>query len=201
MSNTDASKHAVYAILADSVYWDVREYNAKIGDKHSPNWTPIPDGWIIIHEVSKSGGGISWDSLTSGFTARAYQNTATNEVVIAYAGTLPADIGDLGADIKLPLGLAHTQASEAAIFYHDVKHMVEKSSTPNTTIKFTGHSLGGGLAGLMGILFDKEAIIFDHAPFKSSASLDNPYINGREDLNGLDDYITTIDAIMIALKD
>lgn len=157
MNNTDVSKNAIYAILADSVYWDVcYGENDGILDQANSNWTPVPQGWTIIHEVSKSGGGISWDSLTSGFTDRAYQNTATNEVVIAYAGTLPADIGDLGADIKLPLGLAHTQASEAAIFYHDVKHMVEKSSTSNTTIKFTGHSLGGGLAGMMGILFDKN---------------------------------------------
>lgn len=82
MSNTDVSKNAVYAILADSVYWDVREQYTDNGK--GSNWTPVPSDWKLIHEVSKSGG--SW-SQSNAFTARAYQNG--NEVVIAFAGTNP----------------------------------------------------------------------------------------------------------------
>ncbi len=33
MSNADVSKNATYAILADSVYWDVRERYANPNDK------------------------------------------------------------------------------------------------------------------------------------------------------------------------
>lgn len=53
MSNTDVSKNAIYAILADSVYWDVRERYTDNGDS---NWTPVPQGWQLIHEVNGSGG-------------------------------------------------------------------------------------------------------------------------------------------------
>lgn len=86
MSN-ETSKQAIYAILADSVYWDVRNRNLNPSnplDDSNSNWTPVPSDWKIIHEVSNSGSSIlSADSLTNGFTARAFQKG--NEIVIAFA--------------------------------------------------------------------------------------------------------------------
>ncbi len=41
---------------------------------------------------------------------------------------------------------------------------------PAANITFTGHSLGGGLASLMGIFFNKPAVIFDPAPFAPTAA-------------------------------
>jgi Ca2+-binding RTX toxin-like protein len=38
---------------------------------------------------------------------------------------------------------------------------------------FTGHSLGGGLAALMGAFFNKIAVTFDPAPFRAAATLSN----------------------------
>lgn len=76
MSNTDVSKNAVYAILADSVYWDVRYgENDGIIDQANSNWTPVPTGWELIKEVSGSGDiGRASNPDLAGFTARAYKN-------------------------------------------------------------------------------------------------------------------------------
>lgn len=35
-------------------------------------------------------------------------------------------------------------------------------------MSFTGHSLGGGLAALMAMFFDKQAVTFDPAPFRKT---------------------------------
>lgn len=74
MSTQD--KNAVYAILADSVYWDVRKDNKdNAPDGSKSNWTPVPSGWKLIHEVSGSGKGFL---NSDGFTALAYQNSNFN---------------------------------------------------------------------------------------------------------------------------
>lgn len=40
---------------------------------------------------------------------------------------------------------------------------------PTANITFTGHSLGGGLAAMMGVFFDRHAVVFDAAPFELGA--------------------------------
>ena len=40
---------------------------------------------------------------------------------------------------------------------------------PGSNITFVGHSLGGGLASLMSVYFDRPAVVLDPAPFKLSA--------------------------------
>ena len=89
MSNLTNEQKAMYAILADNVYWDVRKGFTEVGgtdDFTNSNWTPVPDGWTVIDEISGSGveGRVSHPQL-EGFSARAFKNG--NEIVIAYAGT------------------------------------------------------------------------------------------------------------------
>ena len=45
---------------------------------------------------------------------------------------------------------------------------VIKNEYPDAIISFTGHSLGGGLASIMAVFFNKNATVFDLAPFKNS---------------------------------
>lgn len=93
--------------------------------------------------------------------------TNGTEIVISYAGTDFSDFtGDwLEANIPLAFGLSSDQLRQAALYYLQVK-----DANPGATISFTGHSLGGGLAALMGVFFDEKAVTFDQAPFANSAS-------------------------------
>jgi Lipase (class 3) len=98
------------------------------------------------------------------FYAVAY--TWNNHQIISYRGT-DNFLGDVAA--WLGAGAANTaQAQLAAQFYQAVIN--NSSVSPfNTTTEFTGHSLGGGLAGLMGALYGKKAVVIDNMPFLFAA--------------------------------
>lgn len=133
------------------------------------NEIPIAAGWEILDGKNNS---------SSGFLARAYTNTkGSGEIVIAYAGTTSEE-GMKSTDwwkgnIPGATGAAlPAQVLDAAKFYLDIR-----KANPNATITFTGHSLGGGLASLMAVLFNRPAYTFDEAPFERSA--DSSYVVDR----------------------
>ena len=141
-----------YALMAGAAY---------ISTRSEINRFPAPQGWIEIPEFRKS------DPIT-GFESVTFQK-GTN-IVISYAGTNPNDgILPPGPDnttnIGLATGFGATQLLQAAEYYLQVK----AANPTATTITFTGHSLGGGLAALMGVFFGKSAFTFDQAPFANSA--------------------------------
>ena len=152
------------AVLSSATYRDGRK---------EANWTPPAPGAVKLdYVVDKS----------TGFEATAYQYQG--RVVIAYAGTDPSDKHDLAADAILGFGLTQAQMNQAADFYERVK------ANNGANITFTGHSLGGGLAALMGVFFNKEAVTFDPAPFRVAASLSNA--------QALQRYLTTATATRLA---
>lgn len=116
------------------------------------NRFPLPAGWSEIYA--------SHIKLPSGFEATSFADGT--RIVISYAGTGPG-LSDWDANLGLALGLGSGQLREAALYYPEAK-----SANPGATISFTGHSLGGGLAALMGIFFDEQAVTFDQAPFSAS---------------------------------
>jgi hypothetical protein len=133
-----------YAQLAGRVYRRTPE-----------NRTPVPDGWSEL--------GWQQDDGVTGFSAGAYRNGA--EVVIAFAGTNQTLWKDfVVANIPAGGGLSSAQITQATTFVLDTM-----KANPDTSITFTGHSLGGGLASVMAVFFDQEATIFDPAPFELSA--------------------------------
>ncbi len=145
-----------YALLAANSYAVKRDVTS---DK---NTIPIPDGWVKLDDRIND---------ATGFTARAYQNTQTGEIAIAYTGTtfeggsLDKAKDWLAGNITAGSGLTLApQVLDAAKFYLDVAQ-----ANPGATITFTGHSLGGGLASLMAVYFDRPAQVFDEAPFEKSA--------------------------------
>ena len=146
-----------YALMAGRAYETTRD---KI------NWFPVPTGWLEYAHVPNNP---DYPQFTGsdGFEAVSFQNIANpNEIVISFAGTDSKDItGDLAADLALAAGNLSAQLKQAADYYLQVK----ASAPANATITLTGHSLGGGLASLIAVMFGESAFTFDQAPFLNSA--------------------------------
>ena len=150
-----------YALMAGASYISTRPTDS--------NKFPVPNGWI--ENVNKR------QALPSGFEATYFTNGS--EIVISFAGTYdnppnPLTNPDLQADMGLAFGYGSDQLLQAARYYLDVK----ASAPAGTTITLTGHSLGGGLAALVGVFFGVNATTFDQAPFANSAqanSILNPF--------------------------
>jgi hypothetical protein len=90
------------------------------------------------------------DNQFTGFRAHVYHNEATKEVVIAFAGTDPADRRDRKACWDIWRGHLPQQFWNARDLYNQVAvYMVRQGM--HAKISFTGHSLGGALAQYMAI--------------------------------------------------
>ncbi|WP_324779516.1 calcium-binding protein [Thiobacillus sedimenti] len=141
-----------YALMAGASYIDTRL---------PINRFPIPTGWNLVSRNPQDN--------TSGFEAATFGNGTTiatsTEIVISYAGTYEKDLtGDIAADIGLGAGTGSVQLLQAADYYLQVK-----AANPGAQITLTGHSLGGGLAALIGVFFGETAVTFDQAPFAQTA--------------------------------
>ena len=142
-----------YALMAGASY---------ISTRPDINKFPTPSGWTQTkHENPQNGSGFEAVSFING------ANLATStEIVISFAGTGSFGSGDwLHGNIPLALGALPDQLRQAADYYLQVK----ASAPANATISFTGHSLGGGLASLMAVMFGGSATTFDQAPFRNAA--------------------------------
>ena len=136
------------------------------------NQFPVPKGWSGFSHVPNP----SYPT-SSGFEAVAFGNIANpNNIVIAFTGTNPNSLldPDNAANIGLATGYGSEQLTQAAIYYLQVK-----AANPSASITFTGHSLGGGLAALMGVFFGVQAITFDQAPFANSAQDPSIFASGN----------------------
>jgi RTX calcium-binding nonapeptide repeat (4 copies) len=126
----------------------------------------------------------------TGFYAAAY-TLSDGSKVISFRGTdqnLPGVLAGtvFGSDFLNGYGLGvgspgSVQTIQALEFYRSVSNGVD----PRTAdIALTGHSLGGGLAGLIGALYGKSASLFDNMPFQAGVfnafqlSLENYLLNG-----------------------
>lgn len=140
--------------------------------------------------VGNSGLAFDDEDQDVGFYAIAYENTVTNEITISYRGTdqnISWPWETIGSDLwngygvggGFPTGAWWTgQAELAFLFYQDVAD-AQASTTgvdPRTAdISVTGHSLGGGLAGLVGAVYGKQGDLFDNMAFELAAELSYDY--------------------------
>lgn len=107
---------------------------------------------------------------TDGFYAEAWR--VDGKVVVAFRGT---DFnGNRWADFisgNVPLAagsIAASQFRQAIAFVEAVAD--QYSGGDRSSLVFTGHSLGGGLAGLMSVKYGAEAHVFAPAPFMNTAN-------------------------------
>lgn len=148
------------------------------------NRLPIPDGWSKISAP---------DSYVrnpeSGFEVISF--VKGDEIVISFAGT---DFENKTADfaygnVPLAAGVLGQQLKDAADYYLQIKN---DPANAGKTITLTGHSLGGGLAALIAVMFDETAVTFDQAPLNQSAM----FFNSQ---NPIKNEVTTT-AVAIALR-
>ena len=130
------------------------QMSAVVYARTKQNTMVVPDGWTQDRVVV--------DHPVTGFSAGVF--VKGNEVVIGFTGTNEIVKDFLNANIPAALGLASAQVVQAAELVMDAIR-----THPGASISFTGHSLGGGLASVMAVLFDRPATIFDAAPFELSA--------------------------------
>lgn len=132
---------------------DCAQLALRVYDVNPNNRVGLPSGWT---------GDTYPDDPASGFSYGIFENV--NEVVISYTGTNEGV--DWLANAGNGSGLGSDQLKEAALV---AARVIEQYKGSGKTISFTGHSLGGGLASVMAVWFDKQAIVFDEAPFLSAA--------------------------------
>lgn len=129
------------ALLALDVYADPSNADSELHTHNPPvGWTDSLSGFSKPVPVDV------------GFYGQAYQNNSTGEVVIAYRGS--SSLFEAATDgAAIAAGVAITQLLDAYNFYLEV---VASGISPSD-ISFTGHSLGGALAGVMAAYLHKDA--------------------------------------------
>ena len=169
------------------------QFSGIVYAKTQPNRLPIPSGWVEERP---------WQADTLlGFSAGVYKKGS--EIVISYTGTngeFQGALDYLVANGPAGIGTFSLQVMAAINLYLEVR-----DANPGATISFTGHSLGGGLAALMAVFFDKQATTFAPAPFKASAGnvatmglyLAAIATQGKTD-SAFTDYVTNISALYTA---
>ena len=116
-------------------------------------------------------------AVSAGFFAQSY--TLNGQKIIAYRGTddqfrltsLIADIAasDVWNGYTSSVGLPYnTQQRMAAEFFQTVTNTTTTDPSAGNAI-LTGHSLGGGFAGLIGSIYRQNAYLFDNMAFEEAA--------------------------------
>ena len=127
--------------------------------------------------VDHSGTGGGYTPGSSDFYAVTYEiDDNANDLVISYRGTddlFNVDsegniTGDVPSAWGQGLGLWTDQSSDAVLYY---QHTATSAGLGyfGSDIETTGHSLGGGLAGLVSSLYNLSAVVFNNEPYQLTA--------------------------------
>jgi trimeric autotransporter adhesin len=156
------------AILSMDAY--NRGYNAEVN--LGTNLSGNPDGsgpFSIGNATFFADSGILAESKANSFYAIAY--TWNGKKIISYRGS--DNEGDVWADLTVGLGGSHSTQVDLAFQFYNLIASNLSNTYPilpiNSSISLTGHSLGGGLAGLVGSIYKNDVVIFDNMAFKDAA--------------------------------
>ena len=162
MTTTPTIDVAVYARMASGAYNRYEQGTSPSPKAFFDLGTGIPD-WVPVAQsfgsYESDQNGFLTTTTSPNFAARVFQKQGTNEVVISFRGT-----DDFEKDLSDNLGFLFTPMLQQA---RDAEALVQAviNEFPGADITFTGHSLGGGLAAMMAVRYDKEATVFNPAPY------------------------------------
>lgn len=109
-----------------------------------------PEGWERVQNYPG----------TDGFFAVAFRRTGTDTVVLAYRGTDKKEIKDWREDAFNAAELPSNQARQAI---ETAKRLAGDPRFAGLDVEYTGHSLGGSLAGIASIATGRPARTFNAA--------------------------------------
>ncbi len=111
----------------------------------------------------------------SGMKAALFVNTSTGAGVLSFAGTSPTSWGDWKANIIQSMGGTSAQHAEA---FKLAKSLYKDFASVGKNLRFTGHSLGGGIAATAAILNGSSATVFNAAGVHANSLGDTAITNG-----------------------
>jgi hypothetical protein len=156
-------------------------YNNERGARSAMNTLTLPTAWEQLRAANGFPAQTAYDDNFFSFTANAFVNRSTGEIVISYKGTdflielsgrVWNTIGDIVTDVSAGIGgfVSTAQFVQAATYYQQVKNWATAHGYDTSNISFTGHSLGGGIASVMSAWFNRPATTFAEAPFEATVS-------------------------------
>lgn len=112
------------------------------------NTEGAPEGWERLENI---------ENPDTGFYAAVYRSQIDGQVVVAYRGTEPTTWQDwVHGNLTQGVGLPSAQYAQAA-------SVARQSQAKYGNVEFTGHSLGGGLAGVGAMATSTRADTFNAA--------------------------------------
>jgi hypothetical protein len=106
----------------------------------------VADNYVVPgYETRLFEEGMRWGAINTDFKGCVYVDTVIREVVVAFQGTKPRKAGDIASDVQIMIGML-PQYTTAAMRLLDRTMAV----FPDYAISLVGHSLGGGMAQVIG---------------------------------------------------
>lgn len=136
--------------------------NKSEADLAAAGWkrlVPTADGKSL---ESDNGGKLAIDPKTlhdekTGLTSGIYTD-GKGHYVVAFAGTVTNESGDIKADVEQGAGMSNAQYNQAIALAKNVNQLAGPGN-----VAFTGHSLGGGLAATASAATGAPAVTFNAA--------------------------------------
>ena len=186
---------AAYSI---AVYED--DNTKLITDYFKPN--PLRDMSIIRNPQERSGAEkivnfIAENEGKSGFNSEIYYDKDQDKYVIAIRGSESRNLSEtfkdwVAADIRFAL-LATSPQHDIA---YKLAQTIKSSGIPLDKIKITGHSLGGGLASIVGMITGCETYIYNPAHVSLEAAKNYKLDLSRQD--NIHTYTAPLEAVTTA---
>lgn len=159
------TKNFEMAVLAENCYKDsehafLSQTNYKeVGTDYFKEGSPMRGLSELIDECNAT-------NANTGFHAEIYFNETTNEYTIAFEGTNGDEWADINTDYELGTGLV----PEQYVLANKIAEFLNSSSfSSEISINITGHSLGGGLASIVGLATGKPTYTFNAAGISENA--------------------------------